>query len=564
MHVNFNRSVRFLLISLIATGCSQTTKDPLSTSQKPIVVTKEDTSYRYHPHQSTFTKQKFKRSLGPHKTVWDRLFALYSLPEINNPRIDEQLNWYLQNPDYLARIQQRAEPYLHLILDEIEAKNIPGELALLPVVESAFRPEAYSKSDASGLWQFIPATGRLFGLKQNSWYDGRRDVYASTQAATTFLKQLSETFNGDWMLALASYNYGKGNIWKAIERNEDMGLPTDYWSLSLPEETTNYVPRLLAVAKLFANADRYNIPLQHIPNEPYFEVVNIGSQLDLSKAAQLANMPLEDFLKLNPGFNRWCTAPDGPHRLLVPVDQAKIFKRNLAQLPLEDWLSDNPYNVNRLVQPSYTKAQFITQKSSSTKTTEKRYAPEQVAASSYTVKAGESLTSIAKRNQTTIAALRKTNHLPGNTIRTGMSIKVPVSEKSAKISTLAQASKNKPVNNRIYIVKRGDTFFKIARNFSVSTQDIADWNKITAKSALVPGQKLSIKTADQQMATSATANQYRLIQYVVKPGDTLMQISRKFNVSFSDLRKWNADTENGVIKPGQKIKVLLDSDQPAT
>jgi len=565
MHVNFNRSVRFLLISLIATGCSQTTKNPLSTTEKPPAIGKEDNSYLYHPHKSSFNKHKYKSSNGQYNTVWDRLLSLYSLPEINNSRIDEQLNWYLQNPDYLVRIQQRAEPYLHLILDEIEAKNIPGELALLPVVESAFRPEAYSKSDASGLWQFIPATGRLFGLQQNSWYDGRRDIYASTKAATKFLKQLSETFDGDWMLALASYNYGKGNVWKAIERNEDMGLPTDYWSLNLPEETANYVPRLLAVAKLFANADRYNIPLRHIPNRPYVEVVDIGSQLDLNKAARMANIPLEDFLKLNPGFNRWCTAPDGPHRLLIPVNQAQTFKRNLAQLPLEDWLSDSPYNAERISQPSYASAK-PTPKQLNEPAIQKRNIAELVAMSQYKVKAGESLSAIANKNQTTIAAIRKINHLSGNNIQAGTKLKMPGSEKSGKIPTLVQATKNTTASNRVYTVKPGDTFWKIAQNFSVSTQDIAAWNNTTVKSALVAGQKLTIKSGDQQLATSTSAasNPYRLIQYTVKPGDTLMQISRKFSVPFSDLRKWNATTAGDVLKPGQKIKVLLDNNQPAT
>lgn len=561
MHVNFNRSVRFLLISLIATGCSQTTKNPLSTNEKPPVIGKEDNSYLYHPHPSSFNKHKYKSPTGQHNTVWDRLLSLYSLPEINNARIDQQLNWYLQNPDYLVRIQQRAEPYLHLILDEIEAKNIPGELALLPVVESAFRPEAYSKSDASGLWQFIPATGRLFGLRQNTWYDGRRDVYASTKAATKFLKQLSETFNGDWMLALASYNYGKGNVWKAIERNEDSGLPTDYWSLSLPEETANYVPRLLAVAKLFANADRYNIPLQHIPNEPYVEIVDIGSQLDLSKAARMANTPLEDFLKLNPGFNRWCTAPDGPHRLLIPVDQAQSFKRKLAQLPLEDWLSDSPYRTERISQPSYASS-----KQHSKVAAQKHYAPVQAAMSQHKVKAGESLTYIAKRNRTTIAAIRKINHLTSNNVRAGMTLTIPASENSGRIPTLAQASKSKSTNNRIYTVKSGDTFWKIGQIFSASAQDIAAWNNTTVKSALLPGQKLKIKSGDQQLASSSSAgnNPYRLVQYTVKPGDTLIRISRKFSVPFSDLQKWNASTASNVLKPGQKIKVLLDNNQPST
>jgi peptidoglycan lytic transglycosylase D len=225
MHINFNRSANFLFILslLIISGCSKNTKSPLNVSQKPPVITKESNTYSFIQH-NIFSKKKFKAPLTPHKTVWDRLLSLYALPEIENERIDRELNWYLQHPDYIARVQQRAEPYMHLILNEIEAKNLPGELALLPVVESAFLPNAYSKSDASGLWQFIPATGRLFGLKQDSWYDGRRDVYASTKAATTFLKQLSETFDGDWLLALASYNCGKGNVGKAIEKNESLKL----------------------------------------------------------------------------------------------------------------------------------------------------------------------------------------------------------------------------------------------------------------------------------------------------------------------------------------------------
>ncbi|MDD5216202.1 MAG: transglycosylase SLT domain-containing protein, partial [Methylococcales bacterium] len=208
--------------------------------------------------------------------------------------------------------------------------------------ESAFQPNASSRVEASGLWQFMPGTGRMFGLQQNSWYDGRRDVYASTKAATTYLKQLGETFDGDWLLALASYNWGKGNVKKSIERNEGHNLPTDYWSLRMPEETANYVPKLLAIAKIFANADDYNVNLHHIPNKPYFEVVNLDSQLNLSKAAEMANMSLHDFLKLNPAFNKSKTAPEGagPRRLLIPVAKAESFKENLAQLPFEEWVNE--------------------------------------------------------------------------------------------------------------------------------------------------------------------------------------------------------------------------------
>ncbi|MGJ0489570.1 LysM peptidoglycan-binding domain-containing protein [Methylobacter sp.] len=550
MHINFNRSVNFLffLILLIASGCSDNTKDRLSVSQKPPFVGQEDNGYTYHRH-SALSKKKFKGSLNSHSSVWDRLLSLYSLPEIENERIDRELNWYLQHPDYIARVQQRAEPYMHLILNEIEAKDLPGELALLPIVESAFLPDAYSKSDASGLWQFIPATGRLFGLKQDSWYDGRRDVYASTKAATTFLKQLNETFDGDWLLALASYNYGKGNVRKAIERNEDLSLPTDYWSLSLPEETMDYVPRLLAIAKLFAHADKYHIPLQYIPNKPYFEVVDIKSQLDLDKAAQLANTPLKDFLKLNPGFNRWTTAPEGPHRLLVPVDQAQSFKRNLALLPDEDRVAQHRYYEERVPQHRPHDKQI-----------------QQVAQHRYKVHSGETLTSIAAKNHTTTKAIRQANHLAGNTIRSGMILKIPSSGKSANFPVIAKASKNHLQNSRTYTVKKGDTFWKIGQNFSVSGKDIASWNKLTLSSALTPGQKLTIKGGEQQLVTSSSAesNPFRLIHYTVKSGDSLMKISRKFNVSLTDLHKWNSEMTGKSLRPGQKIKILVDNSQPAT
>jgi peptidoglycan lytic transglycosylase D len=537
MHINFNRSANFLFILslLIISGCSKNTKSPLNVSQKPPVITKESNTYSFIQH-NIFSKKKFKAPLTPHKTVWDRLLSLYALPEIENERIDRELNWYLQHPDYIARVQQRAEPYMHLILNEIEAKNLPGELALLPVVESAFLPNAYSKSDASGLWQFIPATGRLFGLKQDSWYDGRRDVYASTKAATTFLKQLSETFDGDWLLALASYNYGKGNVGKAIEKNESLSLPTDYWSLSLPEETTNYVPRLLAIAKLFAHADEYNIPLRPIPNKPYVEVVDIKSQLDLDKAAQLANTPLKEFLKLNPGFNRWSTAPEGPHRLLVPVKEVQSFKRNLARLPVEDRVAQHRYYEERLAQNKHK------------------------------VRAGETLSLIASRNHTTVKAIRQANHLAGNTIRTGMILKVPSSKKSANFPIIAKASKSQPHHKQTYTVKKGDTLWKIGQDFSVSDKDIASWNKLTLSSALIPGQKLVIKAGEQQLATasSASPNPFRLIHYTVKSGDSLIRISRKFSVSLSDIRKWNSETMGKVLRPGQKLKILIDNSQPTT
>jgi len=542
MHVNFNRSVKLLLvlIFLIATGCSTTSKD---LNDRPPATSETDNSYVRHALHP-FGKQKYNVPVKYKNTVWERLLSLYSLPDIENERINRELNWYLRHPAYLARVQQRAEPYLHLILDEVEAKNIPGELALLPIVESAFLPEAYSKSDASGLWQFIPATGRLYGLQQNAWYDGRRDVYASTKAATSFLKHLGETFDGDWHLALASYNYGKGNVRKAIEKNENLNLPTDYWSLDLPKETEDYVPRLLAIAKIFANADKYNIDLLHIPNQPYCELVDVKSQLDLNKAAELANVPLNEFLKLNPGFNYSSTAPQGPHHLLIPAAKAQSFKENLAQLPHHERVDMKRYHDETMAQNRRDEIQAV---------------PSQ-----HKVKAGENLVSIADKNNTTPQSIRQANNLSTNYVHSGMVLKMPASQKSVDMQPAARMANNKSGGPQLYVVKQGDTFWNIAQRFSVSVNDLAAWNRITPKSALVSGQTLTIKVGTPQAVAVASraavpSAGMRSISYTVQQGDSLAQISRKFNVSIADLRKWNPPAISNSLTPGKKLKVILNT-----
>ncbi len=379
-------------------------------------------------------------------TIWERLFSLYALPEIENDRIEKELRRYLKHPTDIVKFQQRAEPFLYFILDEIESKQIPGELALLPAVESAFRPNAISKSQASGLWQFMPATGRIFGLKQNWWYDGRNDIYKSTKAATSYLKQLSQIYNEDWFLALSAYNAGMGTIRKAIRKNKKKNLGTDYWSLALHKETMTYVPRLLALAKILANAEKYNIPLQKIPNKPYFNIVSIDSPLDLSKAAEMAQMPINKFFILNPAFKRSCTAPDSSNQLLIHIDKFEIFKQKLAQTPKKD------------------RMKWVRHK----------------------IQSGENLGLIAKKHRTTVIALRESNNLSSNIIQTGKYLLIPTS--------FFKSISGKNIRNELmYIVKKGDTFWEIARQFSVSSRDIASWNNLSLSKILRPGQKLIIR-----------------------------------------------------------------------
>ncbi|MEY3788315.1 MAG: hypothetical protein RLZ75_2522 [Pseudomonadota bacterium] len=553
IRVNFNRSINFILISisLVIIGCSETPIQPLNVSYQEPASSLLKNSYAYQPNRN-IRAHKFNKTASSHKnTVWERLLSLYSLPDIKNPRIDRELYWYLDHPASLAIIQQRAEPYLNHILDEIEAKNIPGELALLPVVESAFVPDAYSKADASGLWQFVPATGKEYGLQQNDWYDGRRDVYASTIAATTYLKELSENFDGDWLLALASYNCGKGRVKKSIEKNQYRNLPTDYWSLELPEETEDYVPRLLAIAKLFAHADEYNIHLQHIPNRPYFEVIDIKSPLDLHKAAKLANTPLYAFLKLNPGFNRSSTAPQGPHRLLVPVANAQAFKNNLALLPYSERVELKNYDATPTLDRHYPDKNEV----KSGQTFEKKIT------TLYKVKSGENLASVAIKNHTTIKSLRLANNLTTNKLHSGMSLNIPSENKPASITLISSTSKNKFLNTQVYAVKKGDTFYNISQRFSVAPKDIANWNNINLKSALIPGKKLTIKSINPQLASSSSI---RLISYTIGKGDSLQHISKKFNVSVADIRKSNAAVLVKGLRPGQKLKLFVDNNQSSS
>lgn len=431
------------LIILVTTGCAENATTHAFLKQNPPTAIEFSKAPIEKTHHPLFSSTKVIKEIpAEHSTAWDRLFSLYALPEIDNERVNREIQRYLKHPEYLVKIQQRAEPYLYFILDEIEARQIPGELALLPVVESAFKPDALSRSKASGLWQFMPATGRLFGLKQNWWYDGRKDVYTSTKAATSYLKELSEAFDDDWFLALAAYNAGRGNISKAMTYNETKGLATDYWSLPLRTETKNYIPRLLAIAKIFANAEEYNIPLHDIPNSPHFAVVDVNSQIDLSIAAEMANITLDELFILNPAFKRGSIDPDGPFHLLIQADKVKKFKSELAQTQKKDrlkWLR-------------------------------------------HTIKAGENLGIIAKKYNTSVNALLKGNHLANSTIRAGQSLLIP--------TTLAR---NSETNRQLYTVKKGDTFWDIARQFDVRSKDIALWNNLSLNKTLQPGQKLIIK-----------------------------------------------------------------------
>ncbi|MCB1877869.1 MAG: LysM peptidoglycan-binding domain-containing protein [Chromatiales bacterium] len=460
--------------------------------------------------------------LGAPEDLWERIRRRFALPTSNHNSVQREKVWYTRHPDYLSRVEKRAAPYLFHVVEEIERRGMPGELALLPIVESGYQPWAYSHERASGLWQFIPSTGDQYGLRRSWWYDGRRDVMESTRAALDYLTRLYALFEQDWLVAIAAYNSGEGRVLEARRRNRAAGKPTDFWHLELPRETRDYVPRLLAAAEIVSDPLSHGVTLVGIPDEPYFQVVPVGSQLDLVVASNLLGMEIEDLFRLNPAFKRWATDPDGPHRLLVPVDRAREFAQALAELPEERRL---------------------------------RWARHQV-------RYGDTLSEIAKQYGTTASAVRKANALKGDFIREGKDLLIPLSGGDLPVYAL-NLSPQAAVGSGgkiVYTVQPGDSLWEIARRFGVKLRRLATWNGLSTRDFIHPGQDLVLYAGKKQVVkTKATGQRTQRIQYTVKQGDSLDRISRRFNVTVSEIREWNVNDLGGpYIHPGQELTLYVD------
>jgi len=271
----------------------------------------------------------------PPDDLWTRLRNGFGMPDLHSPLVADRQAYYLNRPDMLKRILQRSRRYLHFVVEELERRGMPTELALLPMVESAYNPMAYSPARALGMWQFIPSTGKNYKLDQNWWLDERRDVIASTSAALDYLQNIYE-MHGDWHLALASYNWGEHAVARAVAKNEAKGLPTDYLSLTMPGETRYYVPKLQALKNILAQPDLFGIQVDAIPNAPYFETVDIPGNMDIALAAKLAEVPLDEFIALNPAYHRPVIRSDGDAQLVLPTDKVQTFLANLRRYEAED------------------------------------------------------------------------------------------------------------------------------------------------------------------------------------------------------------------------------------
>ena len=480
--------------------------------------------------------------------LWQRIKSGYAMPDSTSNLVERHENWYSTRPDYVKRMVERSQRYLFHIVEEVEKRGMPTEIALLPMIESAYNPQAYSSGRASGIWQFIPSTGKHFGLRQDWWVDNRRNITFATDAALTYLQKLHTMF-GAWDLALAAYNAGEGTVGRAIEKNRKLGLPTDYESLNLPPETKNYVPKLQAIKNLMTNPGNYGLKIQTIANTPYFAKVSAPAQIDAHLAAKFAEITDSEFLALNPSYNRpVITGGDDKHELLLPIMAAQAFRTNLAgyNKPLVSWKT-------------------------------------------YFAKRGERMESIASKFGIKLGQLRDVNDLPDQKkIRNSSTILVPINsdgvntakvavadtkisvtgsdvikeaskevsseQNSANIDLASADSKvshqDEAPPSKQHSVKKGENLLSIAKHYDTSVKELMALNSLKNKHVKT-GQLLMITSAPPSK-DSVNTRKIATKAYTVKPGDTVYSIAQKHDISVADLKRWNSNMSDQ-IQPGQKL-----------
>lgn len=455
----FLRFFTLLLVAILA-GCAHQGSVQQSDSQQPYVAV--DTSRTID-------------LTNPPADIWDRIRRGYAIPNLNHPLVDHWTNYYASHPQSIYRMSERARRYLYFIVDELERRGMPTELALLPFVESAYNPEAYSRAKASGLWQFIPSTGLQYKLKQDQLQDQRRDPIASTHAALDYLSYLYE-FQGDWYLALASYNWGEGSVKRAIERAEDAGEGTDYLSLKMPDETRNYVPKLQAIKNIITNPRRYGMNLPAVSNTPYFTSIRKTQTMAVEDVARLAEIPVAEFKALNASFNQDIIIADNSPEILLPANQVDIFKANLEahKHKLDTW---KPYHSRK----------------------------------------GEALSAIAQKHDISLARLRDINNIHDKETRangqalwvpaspgTGLhiaasetpltalpSLQEPPERQLRHVSSDISSKRDKAASTGSHTVKKGETLFSLARQYNISVDELRRMNNLKGHS-LSQGKRLKV------------------------------------------------------------------------
>ena len=540
-------------------------------------------------------------------TVWTRVRDGFKIPNMENSVVDENLAKYSKRPDYLQRMANRSQKYLYHIIEEVTTRGMPTEIALLPFVESAFVTNAKSRVKAAGLWQFMPATGKHYELDQTMWKDERYDVLQSTSAALTYLQRLHDEFN-DWPLAFAAYNWGEGNVRRAIKRNQSLGLPTDYMSLKMPAETRNYYPKLQAIKNIVQNPNDYGIKLPTIYNEPFFVQIFKDQDIDVKRAANLAGMSHEEFSTLNPSFNRPVIVASHNHSMLMPTDKLDQFIENLVAYrtsgkPLSSWTTyrvkpedtvasiarkahmtetalreANQIPAGRRIKPGslvlVSKASGLgNAEDISSDTIDASFALAQdYRRVTYRVRRGDNMRSVARRLGVSPATIMKSNGLRSQRLRVGQTLRVNVpivtrQTTSSRPST-ARSTPDTPVaSTKFYVVRKGDTLYSIANRYGISASALRNANNISGNNISV-GQRLTINASgtptkrhvvleevpaklQKQVNKRPLANK---ATYKVRKGDTLFSIASSANMSVNQLKKLNGIRNNN-LKVGQTLKL---------
>jgi membrane-bound lytic murein transglycosylase D len=436
-----------ILAALLAAGCATAPPPPAPDPPPAAAVESETVAAIVLQPMKPRVMPVFGLSAGPDLEplpppvgdLWERIVEGYGIPDIEGPLVEKWEQWYASRPDYVARMVERSRRYLYHIVTEVSARQMPMEIALLPMVESAYNPVALSTARAAGIWQFIPSTGKHYGLAQNFWFDARRDVLAATDKALEYLGKLHDDFE-DWQLALAGYNWGEGNVARAVAKNKSKGLPGTYAALSMPSETANYLPKLQAVKNIVRDPEKYGLALADIPDAPFFTVVKVTKKMDTKHAAEIAELSLEEFLALNPQHNRPVIAGADEQSILLPIDNAEIFAAKLelgGDQPMVSWQA-------------------------------------------YRMKPNETLPQVASRYGMSVETLRAVNGIgPRSVVPVGHALLVPAQQPSREAAeTLTNAVFTTVPSGRtfFYVVQKGDTLQRVAARYGVTVTEIKQWN----------------------------------------------------------------------------------------
>lgn len=492
--------------------------------------------------------------------LWDVLRDEFTLPHYEDvPLVQEKIEWFMNNQDFLLRSATRAAPYLYFILQQVKKRHLPAELVLLPIVESGYNPFSLSPVGAAGVWQLMPSTATGLGVRQDGWFDGRRDVITSTRAALNYLAYLQSFFDGNWLLAIAAYNTGEGNVLAAIKRNIREGRDTDFWSLPVAQETHDYVPSLLALAVIISHPDRYPVYFPPVRNAPYLAQVDVGTQISLKYAAMLAGISDQKMKQLNPGFTHTLTSNHGHSKLTLPIENVEKFTENLSLSPF-----------GRQPQINWIH---------------------------YRVRLGDTLALVAKKFGTTPTAIRKLNHLSSKTtISRGNNLLIPLNKnKSAPMETspsfaFDQSTKTKieetiskfrtkpkqqaiasnKIQNQyslepgdtVYMVRAKDTIASIAKRFHINKHDLQTANQLRNRK-IVPGERIIIPTHARQLASTETHSHAAHLSpgdtlYMVRRGDTIAKIAKRFHITPAEIRLANL-TDDSAIHEGDRIVIPTGS-----